>query len=51
MPHVSSVKTMTHRVGSRFQILNDVELVDENSASGNHVASWLRRLDALRAAA
>ena len=39
-------------VGWRFQsfTINDLELVDQNSASWNPLTSWLRRLDHLRRA-
>jgi hypothetical protein len=42
-----------NEVGWRFQSfeINDLELVDQNSASWNPLLSWLRQLEALRRAA
>jgi hypothetical protein len=36
-------------VGSRFQSfeINDLEMVDQNSASWNQMFSWLKHLDGL----
>jgi hypothetical protein len=40
----------TDDVGSRFRVfeINDLEMVDQNSASWNRTADWLRRIEALR---
>jgi hypothetical protein len=40
-------------VGWRFQSfkINDLEMVDQNSASWNQIAGWLRQLDLVRSAA
>jgi hypothetical protein len=40
-------------VGNDFQPfrINDLEMVDQNSASWNRLTGWLRRVEALRAAA
>jgi hypothetical protein len=37
-------------VGTDFQpfAINDLEMVNQNSASWNPMTSWLRRIDALR---
>lgn len=42
-----------NKVGLRFQSfrINSLELVDQNSASWNHVANWLRQVDQLQQAA
>lgn len=39
-----------YSVGRDFQSfgINDLEMVDQNSASWNRIAVWLRRLDGLR---
>jgi hypothetical protein len=39
-----------NEVGWRFQPfrINDLEMVDQNSASWNRLTSWLRRVDHLR---
>ena len=43
----------TNGVGSRFQSFrfDDLEMVDQNSASWNPLISWLRRIESLRSAA
>jgi hypothetical protein len=42
-----------NEVGWRFQPsrISDLELVDQNSGSWNHISSWLHRVEALRDAA
>jgi hypothetical protein len=42
-----------NEVGWRFQSfrINDLEMVDQNSASWNQIAGWLRQLDLIRTAA
>lgn len=43
----------TNGVGSDFQPfrINDLEMADQNSASWNRIAGWLRQLDLVRSAA
>jgi hypothetical protein len=40
-------------MGRRFQPcrINDLEMVDQNIASWNQIAGWLRQLDLIRTAA
>jgi len=42
-----------YELGSGFQLfrINDLEMVDQNSGSWNHISSWLHRVEALRDAA
>jgi hypothetical protein len=44
------IRGSTTRVGYRFQLsrINDLEVVDQNSASWNQIADWLKRMHALR---
>jgi hypothetical protein len=48
--HTTSHSGSIDGLGVRFQSfgINDLELVDQNSASRNHVSLWLRQVAALR---
>ena len=41
------------RVGRGFESfeINDLKVVDQDSASWNHIVSWIRQVDGLRLAA
>ena len=50
---LSTTSGSINEVGCRFQPcrINELEMVDQTSASWNRIAGWLRQLDLVRSAA